>query len=1762
MTDLLAPTDILGSEPILPELAGIDASAIDRNLRALKHVESVWRLPELPDEVRLDLSATNGLDSQHLQGFLYGLERDLYNDDVEVPVAPAVPQLRVASSHGEFGPLALDGYTQAASIISTMRGIRPIEVADGNATERWKLRAIERGALAAPEDGVVDGTWSPELSGIQRQMQYQEVNDAYSGARFGAIPLSSSNGHKGLMDHLVDWTSPSGLFRAAVDLDLWWDTGQIGKEVSSWGDKWRKVGDSDSPFDFAKNLFDAVTGPIDDLIVPAFNLGLLFTGLGVGTNFARIGMGATAVNSVRTFETVSNIYRVPKLGSLVGRVFPAAGTSAAALGEASWTAQKLVKAGGTAGAVGEAMARWRQIPAVIGTRGIVQTGMKLGVVSRAEHQFLPGFEGKSLADVPDIETFTDRVTRGPLISFGEILFTPYTMFEPGTFTKGGIEVVKGAFDFLGHTAGRTTAGFVAGAGYGTVTGDDTGDVVEGALAGAVGAAALPAVGKVLRTIGKTGEGVFGFEHVSKLVRKTGDVFAHTQWEAIGNDQRMTSLFMAGARQGMDPAQWATFEEGVRTDGFLKTFGRYTGGDETTASATMAMVAVSASIDRTASMQATGAGRGWWEQYYLARNKLVAQVRTFQNPTEEDLAWAIVSKESHSMRDVRDRYDKYLAEIRTDPSSFAELVALHNEQAALTLRQLLSPDNLPLPGLSEGSAGNLAPLFSGSRKADLEAMTGYIAGTVDTWGSWGKYAPTLTSLNDHVQAGKFADVALLPAISYMGTPTKLSIVDDFMPSPIADSEFAKITASMHDTLFLDRSISLPQARQAGFYYSPYAREITPYRSRMTLAKTDTVTKQELHQVADELRRTSEVFDKLGVARGVKNMSGGTLIDQPNFTDLGVNELNAMLRQLGRFGKDPAAAQVRRLHRVLTHMKTQGADITGNPELAVAKYILKLDGDPRWLRYGQSKVMVGADNKVLSGVEALKARRKDLLEQARRTAAEIDADGLVASTRLAKGDDAADELETFFDHAHGQGYKVVYGQEFLMPTDLATTSGLFTDINERHLNAISLGNFFGRKHPEELAMSVQKARQRAVARNLAGVWGGEVRPDDVRVQHAVDDLYRLVIDPERARNEQFLSDVAHQTIIDRVGTSIRTSGQPRSLQDLGLVKNKKRTTSALVGAGWSPEEATAIWRGLVQGRYAEWKDQGLYAIEAKLRGRNQILDMLHVLGGTPNGGRLRKALPGVVAGAYVGSQVDEDNPLAGALVGGAVGGVARLAAGAVTGRMENALNMSEWADYGYMANSLAAFRDRMRFAMSPFFDMSRYTEAYMLGQIAAPKRAADGSRMVLPLNQSPKALRARLAKELGSTHKADAKMTEISDAWSKVSHGTFIDLDAIEDTQRQFQEIGMAGFNPTRWMMSSFHYMRESGMESQAAFEAVRDMYTYGTNARSGFEQSVNFMFFPYSFMKKTAGHAAGWIADDLTRAVLLHDAYKAYELLDKHHNIGGWVEEHAPVLSRLRQLNVLAYGLSPGRLGGVNAPFLDVLVGDVSNPDGAERKGLLFNLLNPIGVNIGEGVSGKELTKLVKRTVPLFNDLDYMMEDLKSQKNVIFDPEHVTRRAQAREGFDQWTEYKKGVDAALKGMGASWYDLYNNPGMVPLKAEYMLKKRELEGRFPGWLVAKQEGVVDRVRLDQERTDRTNTVLYAPEEATVTDYQFVQFETMLDGLKEMYAQYGITDWEDLPADEFARIRGVALEMVKENAGFKMIYDKFYDHTFGLITTLVRP
>lgn len=1938
-----------------PDPMSVDASAIDRNLRAIRQVQSGWRLPELPDEVMLDL-AGQPMDHRGISDFLSGLERDAFNENPEDFTAPATPQLSVVSNMGEYGPLAVDGFTRAMSTINSLRGMSPAEVLDADATQRWKLRAIDQGFLTAPEDGVVDSSWSPELGAIQRQMQYAEFNDKMRGDRPGAMPFGRA------MGILADWTSPSGLMRAAVDLDLFWDTGQIGREIDSWGDKWRKVGDSKNPLDFGKNLFDALTGPIDDIVVPALNMALLFTGVGHATNFARLAItGTSAVKAAETVTFMNRLYELPKVGTLIGKIFPAA--DAAGLAKASWTAEKFMGSSKPLlQAAGTRMAAWRELPTVIGTRGIVQQGMRLGIASQVENRLLPNYQGSgSLSDIPAVASLSERALGNAWVTgIGEVLFTPYTIFEPGTFINGGKSAVAGAFKYLGTTQGRMAAGAVIGAGVASVGDADGGDVLQGAAIGAGAAAAAPTVGRWMRDGMEVLE--FGGHKVpllSKAVKGVGKSLAHLNWEPIGNDQRMSQVFMDAMRAKLEPEAWAGFEQGIVKQGFLKTLANHVGTDTKGASAMMAYVAVSASIDRTAALQAGAAGsKGWYERYWLARNKLTAQLRTFDDTaTREDVVWAIVSK-SGGRRDIKKRFDRYMAQVEATPETFAEHLSNHNMSAQQTLRQLLQPDNLPVTALDDHYAG----------------LTKYVANAMDSFGNWPKYQPLTESLGAHLNAGLFEEAMLAPAVSMLGTRAPIKVLEalpEYVP-PMDESMVANWSSHLNDSLFLEQGVDVESWRRAGGYYNPLAAEIDPMRHKVTLMRAETPSKAEYLVAADELERTLKVTQAHLRAAKVTRKDGEAVIrimDELDLSGLSAHQLSQTLKAAAVGEKDRQAFES--VRQFVQHMKAQGVDTGRQFDLALNDFVNSLTQDARWTRYGQKTHLVDENQKILGGMDALKARAKQLRQDARYVAAEIDTDDLlekialkhgtkvdtteppeldaampgsyfhgsssqvpeftefgargaenlfgpgvyttdtpgVAATYMKKGSgqspnvqrlewtgtgqprivsmdapqpevrsalqkqfDALDEaswfdpdvdewdavrsalasstataadqytairkavasarlpkseadeifyainddlqgsgidalthkggvrtgnrehaatiwlkqdsvrvaedvtsrtaarvtstvkpnyeaeaykdLKAYFEHASSQGYKVVYGADFLMPDELLNRTGMFADINERHMNAMTLGNFFGRRHPEELALNVQMARQRSIARQLGKIHG-DVAPDDERVLTALDDVYHHVLDPELQRNSAMISDLRHQSMTERWGTALRTSKQPQSMQDLGLGASRKRVVDKLVQMGWSEKEAGAVWQGLKEARYAEWRDMGLYAIEAKLRGRNQLLDALHVLGGTPNAKVLRTAAGGAAMGAAYGVATGED--MEGILTDAAVGAIGRPLAGQITKRAEQAMDLTAWARYGYMADNLAALRDRLRFSLSPFFDLSRYTEAWMLGQTAAPRRAADGSRIALPLNQSPRALRKSLLAEGGEAF-AEGKMRQISDEFMAASRGHF-DPGELESTAKWFQSTGLLGFNPTAWMQSTFHHMRQAGLSPDEAYKNVREMYTYGTKARSAFEQSVNFVFFPFSFQKKSLGHLANFISDDLTRSVLIHDAYKAYEALDERYDLGAWAEDHLPVLKKLQQLNMFAFGISPGRLGGINAQAIEAFVGDPTSMD-PEKRGLILNLFSPQGVNMAS-VGTEEFKKLVMKTVPIMNDVKWMINDLKSQGHVLFDPSHMTVAAQTREAYNEWNEYRKGVDAALKNVGASWYDLKNNPGLAPLWEDMQRHKTELEKRYPGWNESKLRGATNRADLAMEKEHRLNMVQFFPEEATLADYQFAQMEQTLDALKAIMGQYGITDWEDAPPSEYARVKGVAIEFVRANRAFLMVWRKHYASTFGDITSDVE-
>lgn len=1778
LTDSLLPSSSLEAPtPSLTSGLGLDASAIDKNLRSIRQVESSWRLPALPDDVRLDLAANSSIAPAALSGFLYGLDRDFNGENDEDQVAePTIPTFRVRSSLQTYSEIEQSSFERAAGMISSLRGLPQSETLDANAVQRFKMRAIEKGYMGAPEGGVIDGSWSPELASVQREMRFQDYNDKLRGDRFGAMPIGGENG---VLKLLNDWTSPSGLMRAAVDLDLFWDAGQIGKEFSSWGDKWKAVGDSENILDFGKNLFDAMTGPIDDIVVPALNMALLFSGVGAGVNFARLGMtGVKGVQAVKAFQGVTKLYEVPKIGGLLSRAFPALDTAAAAgkafgeLGQASMLASRLQKGGSAASAVGDAMAAWRAYKPVIATRRVVQTGMRLGFANQVE-ELLPGYQGKGLSDIDGVAEAADKVFMHPAMSIaGEWAFTPYAMFEPGTFVRGGNDAVRAAFRFLGTAPGRAAVGGIAGAGVGALEGD-TGEVFGGAAIGAGLGAAAPGVGNAgLKVAGMLPDRA-GFRMASKLVGHPSQVLARSSFLPIAEDQRNTGIFLQAVERKLEPEQWQQFQATMRENGsFLDAFAEMIGSDREGASAAMAYVLTSAAIDRTAALQA-GTGRGSRERYWLARNKLVAQIRSFgENTTKEELVWNIVTKESAQRRGLRRRFEQAMGDRFADTqgpvipgqqqlpgfgdAELAEAIAAHNETAQNTLRTLLSPDNLPTQLADERQAG----------------LIDYISNTLDSFGRWGNYAPLTGDLRRHVGSGMLRDVRIREARSLSRRQLKIiDSMEDFN-EPL-DPDKLDWAQNLNDQFFIDRGVSAEKWRRAGGYYGPLSREIDPNRARITLAKKDTLSKQHHLELADEIE---DVLDLQRAWREGSKITGvgadgapvNVVLDAQLGT-LGTNEVNAYLDAVGVTDLAQRST-VRRLNRLA---KQRGLTVDQAFETTVRQHMDEFANNARWSdTYNQGPIVRGAEGEALSGADALKARQKALREEAKYKAADLEIDGAIEDLRAAGRLTEADELEAYARHADQQGYKVVYGADFLAPDELLHETGMFADINARHQNAMTLGNFFGRKLPEALSAKVQRYRTLAIARELGNARGSVVDVESGEMGQIVDDLYTWVLDPAMALNDKLVDDMAHTAMLAKLGSRAKNADAPKSLQDLGLGKNRARVVSTLTKLGYSDRDAAAIWQGLKASRYADFQDQGLYAIEAKLRGKNQILGALQFLSGTKSGDQLAGrtgqvikhtslALLGASAGSlqFQSMQGEGEDSRAVAVAGGLVGGVLGLGAskvaGMAAGKAIEKFDYSEWARYGYIADNLAAFRDKMRFTLSPFFDISRYTEAFALNQLAAPGKTADGlSRAVVPLNASPKKLRKMIGDRAYAQNLLEMKAA---------SKGVY-DPSQLDTMGRWFNEVGIMGFNPTQWQASSFHHLRSNGYEPEQAWEQVQKMYHYGTTGRSAAEMSVNFIFFPFSFQKKTLTHAAQFLAEDMMRGVLLHDAYKSYEFLNERYNLDQFAEERLPFLEPLARLNLFAFGISPGRLGGINAPFVDALVGNPLDRD-PYKQGLLFNLFNPVGVNISDvddeslgKVTMATLQKLVKRSIPVINDLKFTLEDAKEQGHVIMSPSHMTRAAETSKGYEEWGQFKKGIDTALKQSGASFYDLYNNAGMAPLLEEYKLKKLELEAKYPGWVDSKLRAQGNRAELEQERTTRLDTVRYSPDEATESDLLFKRMEDEIAYLTEVLKQQGITQTEDWPPEMQERIRGVGIEMAAKNPSFDRLWARFYARDFGPISS----
>ena len=333
--------------------------------------------------------------------------------------------------------------------------------------------------------------------------------------------------------------------------------------------------------------------------------------------------------------------------------------------------------------------------------------------------------------------------------------------------------------------------------------------------------------------------------------------------------------------------------------------------------------------------------------------------------------------------------------------------------------------------------------------------------------------------------------------------------------------------------------------------------------------------------------------------------------------------------------------------------------------------------------------------------------------------------------------------------------------------------------------------------------------------------------------------------------------------------------------------------------------------------------------------------------------------------------------------------------------------------------------MRFSLAPIFDASRYTEGMVLSQIGGvPEEVqrAGGLRF----NISPSRWQRDRAREIvgGRRITAEARAQALQE-WDDVTAEfagvararNDFDTDALEAATARFRQVGILGFNTTEWMASMYADLtRIHGVGKAKAYQIARDAYTYGMKPRSGAEMNVNAIFFPFSFTKKITKHAFEFLGQDWSRAAMVHDSVKTYEILSEKYDLDEIWRDRLPFLEKFQRLNPFAYGITPGEFGGANRPLINFFN---STPVADGTVNPIIKLFLPQAYEIKSEEDFLEIETLTRRILPVWNDIAALVEDAHEQGYVFGSEHHVTRSAEVSLGFDAMAALKHDFDEYMK-----------------------------------------------------------------------------------------------------------------------------------------------
>ncbi len=743
------------------------------------------------------------------------------------------------------------------------------------------------------------------------------------------------------------------------------------------------------------------------------------------------------------------------------------------------------------------------------------------------------------------------------------------------------------------------------------------------------------------------------------------------------------------------------------------------------------------------------------------------------------------------------------------------------------------------------------------------------------------------------------------------------------------------------------------------------------------------------------------------------------------------------------------------------------------------------------------------------------------------------------------DVPEELRSVLaDH----GYKPVAGALFLHPQDMMQLVQPFADVSRNQLYRMSLGSFFT-PVTNEMLSGVRNGNLRdsllssLVQRGLVDM-GAVDDPNRVaQVNDIVDRLNEYIRTRQQVAQEGETA-VKSSGMISRASQRMTNLFVPQGLRDLRFNQIEEALRGSVID-DLTGSDRTAVLNDVQKAIKDSYdiggKYRGLASIEDRIRKYNLFTDGL-LLGQTSSGRAVvNSALKGALVGGAFGAAggvaqaIDTGKvnvpyilgTAAGGALTGATVGAMHQGVGVVARHLLPAYDSSNWVRYGYLPDELAHLRDTVRFAISPFFDARRAVKTSFLAQAKAEHAGYE-----LPV--------------LAGFHGMDeGQIAQAKAMWNAASRGNY---DELNDTEHFFSQRGILNFSPKDWQAGAYYRLTQQGMDPEKAHQLARSLASYG--ARTAVEQSFNFVFFPFSFEKKVAIASAELLGDDFSRTLAIHDAFKTYDILNKHYDLSKELQDHFPLVQDLEKMNVFQHGVNLGELGGINAPYL--------------------RLFMPVMLHLEDPQAHKSAQNLVSRLLPAYNDINRLMMDLRDQGHDVFGTLHLTRQAEVDAGFSAMTQLKtyainsfkaQGITLAQVNRASSTTDTY----LLPLKQWYDAQKAKIYASYPSY-----QRELDKVSA--EATQRSTDLLSL-------DYlhngqpgynEFVDFQAWEKEQETLLKNEGYdltNNPEDIPPDVYDQIRKGAVwyydVAAYSGAGdtFSRLYKTYFQRTWGPISRTVQ-